>query len=109
MPCDVAMVINLGEALRCSLNLSKSSCWFKNILLITFHPVRLVSIDYCTFLNDGIFILGNQQEVFDGFLPLKYTCITYFLHTVLKHALRSLVYGTTIYVLVLFVACMGLL
>ena len=49
----------------------KGSGWFTYILIITLHPITLVSIYDTTFLSDEIFIFWCHQEVFDGFASFE--------------------------------------
>ena len=46
---------------------TKGSGSFSYILLITLHPITLVSINDAIFLSDQISVFGCHQEVFDGF------------------------------------------
>ena len=46
--------------------LSKSSRGLSNILLITVHPVTMITVDDSTLFLDWIFVLWRHQEVLDG-------------------------------------------
>ena len=43
----------------------KGSCGFSNLILINYF-LTLVSLNHSTFLCDGVFVLGHNQEVLDG-------------------------------------------
>ena len=66
------MVIYGGWGLLMFLGpLSKCSGGISYIFFITLHPVTFISIDDSTFLQYGIFVLWNHQEVFDGIASFK--------------------------------------
>ena len=74
--CVVIMVINWRrgfEVFRKSL--SKCSCRFTNIFLITLYHVTLVHVYQSTFLSNGVLVLGASRRLFTVLLALKYTCI----------------------------------
>ena len=50
---------------------TKGSGSFSYILLITLHPITLVSINDAIFLSDQISVFGCHQEVFDGFASFE--------------------------------------
>ena len=103
------MIINWEEDIEMFLEpFSKSSCSFTNILLITFHPFLLVSINCPTFLNDGVFFFWIHQDALDSFFSFEVYLYAIFFHTLLKLSMRPLVFCTTIHILVLFVVCLGL-
>ena len=70
--------------------LSKSSRGFTYVFLIAVNPATLKSIDDPTLFKDWILILGSHQEAFDGFPPLKYTCIPWLLQVFLRISLTPL-------------------
>ena len=45
---------------------SKSSRGLSNILLITVHPVTMITVDDSTLFLDWVFVLWRHQEVLDG-------------------------------------------
>ena len=49
--CGVIMVINWGGAVRCSLNLSKCSGTFSNVLITILNPGILISVNQTTFVG----------------------------------------------------------
>ena len=53
----------MGKAPWCCLNLSKCYGRFTSVLCITFYPATLVSVDYPTFLSDGM-----HRDVYSYFL-----------------------------------------
>ena len=72
MSSGVGVVVNWRRGLLVFLGpLSKCSWRLSNILFITLHPVTFVSIYDSTFLEDGIFVLGSQKEVYDGLASSK--------------------------------------
>ena len=58
-------------AFWCSLNLSKCSWWFSNVLFITLNPVTFISIYDCTIFKDRIFVLWSHEEVLDSHASFK--------------------------------------
>ena len=50
---------------------TKGSGWFTYILIITLHPITLVSVNDATFLSDEISVFWCHQEVFDGFASFE--------------------------------------
>ena len=89
MTSYVGMVMYWGWSLLMFFEpLSKCSCWFTNVLLITLHPITSISIYDSTFFR----IWSLSFEAMRRFLmvspPLKCTCTRYFLHDVLMLSLR---------------------
>ena len=65
MTCDVLVVIYGGGCLEMFFEpLTKGSRGFTNVLLITLHPVTLISVDDPTFFLNGILIFRGHEEVF---------------------------------------------
>ena len=63
----VVVVIYWGRSLLMFFEpLCKCSCWFSNILFITFHPITFISVYVSTFFKDMIFILWSHEDVFNG-------------------------------------------
>ena len=61
-----------GAGLKMFLKaLAKCSGTFTNIHFTTFFPATCVSVDYPTFLSDGISVHECHQEVFDGCFSFK--------------------------------------
>ena len=64
---DVTMVKYRREGFQVFLEpFSKSSRGLSNILLITVHPVTMITVDDSTLFLDWVFVLWRHQEVLDG-------------------------------------------
>ena len=67
LTCDVKMVINCGRVLEIFLEpLSKCSCRFSNMFIITLHTGTLVYIYHSISQYDGVSILHSHQKVLNG-------------------------------------------
>ena len=91
------MVIDRGGGLQMFfVSLSKCSSCFTYVLLITFQPITLISVDNATLFVKWSLSLGATSSSFMLLPILKWTCMPYFLQVFFTLSLNPSLYDTVI-------------